>query len=209
MPLGEGSRLDCPANEGIAVNRLRFHVAVGLLSVLGACSGVTPYTVVATGPAAAAADTTGYRLSPDDKVKVTVFNEDTLTGEYVVRDDSSISFPLVGAVKAAGLTAEELGREIAGKLAEGYLSNPKVAVEVQSFKPVYVLGEVNHAGKFDFVDHMTVLQAIASAEGFSYRANKRIVLIKHADSAAEVPTQITPTLRVLPGDTIRVAERYF
>lgn len=189
---------------------IRFLLAVLIMVALGACSSVTPYSVASTAanPAGETGDMT-YRLNVNDKVKVTVFNEQSLSGEFIVGAGNTISFPLIGAVEAAGLTAEELGKAITTKLADGYLNDPKVAVEIQTFKPVYVLGEVNHPGKFDYVQGMTVLQAIASAEGFSYRANKNVVLIKHPGVSAETPVEITPDLKVYPGDTIRVAERYF
>ena len=198
-----------PDGKSVVTN-IRFLLAATFLALLAACSGVTPYKVSSALPTTAAAVAeVAYRLSVNDKVKVTVFNEESLSGEFIVGAGNTISFPLVGAVEATGLTAEELGSAITTKLSDGYLHDPKVAVEIQTFKPVYVLGEVNHPGKFDFVQGMTVLQAIASAEGFSYRANKNVVLIKHPGASTEVAVEITPDLRVLPGDTIRVAERYF
>jgi protein involved in polysaccharide export with SLBB domain len=180
-----------------------------LAIALAGCNAARPYAVLTSPQEKSTFNDASYRLAVNNRVKIIVFNEQSLTGEFIVNASGNISLPLIGEIKALALTADELGAAITAKLSDGYLQNPKVAVEVQSFQPVYVLGEVNHAGRFDYVQGMTVLQAIASAEGFSYRANKRVVLIKHPDGVQETTTQITPDLKVRPGDTIRVIERYF
>jgi len=180
-----------------------------LVIALAGCNAARPYAVKTSPKGDAAFNESSYRLAVNNRVKITVFNEQSLTGEFIVNAGGYISYPLIGDTKAGGLTADELGSVLTAKLADGYLQNPKVSVEVQSFQPVYVLGEVNHAGRFDYVQGMTVLQAVASAEGFSYRANKHVVLLKHPDTLQEDTVQITPDLKVRPGDTIRVIERYF
>ncbi|PEQ13709.1 hypothetical protein B2G71_05155 [Novosphingobium sp. PC22D] len=177
---------------------------------LGACSGLREYESVA--PSAAALpgpDESSYRMNVGDKVRVTVYNEPTLSGEYVVAQNKMISFPLIGDVPAENKTGAELSNLIAEKLADGYLRAPNVSSEVVVFRPFYILGEVGRPGEYPYSPGMTVLQAIASAEGFTYRANKRRILIKRAGSEKEVAVDITPSLAVYPGDTVRIAERYF
>lgn len=208
MDLHELAAFDLKKRE-LCLKRFRLHMAATLLVALGGCNAARPYAVLPATAGASNYSDASYRLAVNNRVKVTVFNETSLTGEFVVNTSGNISFPLVGDIKASDLTAEELGKAIAAKLSDGYLQNPKVAVEVETFQPVYVLGEVNHAGKFDYVQGMTVLQAIASAEGFSYRANKRVVMVKHPSSEQENAVQITADLKVQPGDTIRVVQRYF
>ena len=150
-----------------------------------------------------------YALSSADKVRVTIYNEPTLSGEYSVGANGMIAFPLIGDVKAAGASASRLSDALRVRLSDGFVRNPSVSVEVLTFRPFYVLGEVNRAGEYPYSAGMSVLQAIASAQGFSYRANKQYVFLKRAGSDREEKVAITPTLAVHPGDTIRVAERYF
>lgn len=186
------------------------------LLFLAACSGTQPYAsggvasasaVASTAPEAV--DSSDYKLGTTDKVKVTVYNEPTLSGEFVIGPNKTISFPLIGAVEAQGMTASELAAALTARLGDGYLRDPKVAVEVLTYRPFYILGEVNKPGQYDYSQGMTILQAIATAEGFTYRANKKTILLKRAGSEQEVSTKITPSLPVRPGDTIRIAERYF
>ena len=178
---------------------------------VSACVGNQAYPTAAPGAAAedSAAVIADYQLAPSDKVRIAVFNEPTLSGEYVVGPNGSISFPLVGEVEAQGLTAAKLGAPLQSKLANGFIKDPNVSVEVVSFRPIYVLGEVNKAGQYPYSAGLTVLNAISSAEGFTYRAQKKYVFITRSGASKEVRMEVTPSLRVYPGDTIRVAERYF
>jgi protein involved in polysaccharide export with SLBB domain len=150
-----------------------------------------------------------YRLAATDKVRIGVYNEPTLSGEFTVAPDGQIAFPLIGQVDAAGKTAVELSTAITTRLADGYLREPKVTAEVLTFRPFYVLGEVNRAGELPYTPGMTVAQAIASAQGFTYRANKDYVYLTRQGSGEEVRVPISPTLKIYPGDTIRIGERYF
>lgn len=150
-----------------------------------------------------------YRLAVGDKVRITVFNEPDLSGEFQIAPDQTIAFPLIGHIDVTGASADELARRITAQLSGGYLNNPIVTAEVSQFRPFYVLGEVNHPGEYPYTSSLTVLQAVAAAEGFTYRANKRVVLLKRADSESEVAVNITSDLHVFPGDTLRIKERYF
>ena len=170
-----------------------------------------PQTVAAPAPSAALANADAYRypMGSDDKIRVIVFGEPDLSGEFVVNGEGKVALPLIGEVKAAGLTVTELQEQYAGVLRQGYLKDPRVSIEVLTFRPFYVLGEVSRPGEYPYVNGMTVMNAVARAQGFTYRANKKKVYIKSADAEQERVVELTSTLTVQPGDTIRVAERYF
>lgn len=160
--------------------------------------------------APAAMDTTrDYRLGSADKVRITVYGEETLTGEYSVTGSGSISFPLIGEVQATGRTLTQVREEIRQKLAEGYLREPRVSAEVLTFRPFYILGEVNRPGQYPYTDGLTVPKAVATAGGFTYRANQKKVFIKRGDQPAEEAQKLTAETMVAPGDIIRIGERLF
>lgn len=146
-----------------------------------------------------------YKLGPGDQIKVTVFGADDLSGEFPVSDTGTAVLPLIGEVKAAGLTPRELEAAIRSKLAGGYLKDPKVSIQIMNFRPVYVLGEVAKPGDHPYVPGMTVRSAIALAGGFTPRANQSFVVVtrKNADFKASVSS----TLR--PDDVVQVSERFF
>ena len=150
-----------------------------------------------------------YTLGPGDKLRVTVFGEDDITGEYNIDSTGAVALPLIGDVSAGGKTLRSLETQIEQKLAEGYLKDPQVSVEVLNYRPFFILGEVKTPGSYPFVNGMTVLNAVALAGGFTYRANEnRVTLIRATDaSKQEQPT--TPEMLVLPGDILRVPERFF
>jgi protein involved in polysaccharide export with SLBB domain len=150
-----------------------------------------------------------YRLGVADKVKVTVFGEDALSGEFQVGANGSIALPLIGETQAVGLTTTEVQTRVAGALAQGYLNNPRVSVEVLNYRPFYILGEVKKPGEYPYTNSLTVLNAVATAEGFTYRADTRKVYIKRADSSVEQAYALTTATVVSPGDTIRIGERFF
>ena len=150
-----------------------------------------------------------YRLGPGDKVKVTIFGEPDLSGPYAVSGEGKISAPLVGDVQAAGLTAPELQASLENTYRQGYLKDPKVNVEVMSFRPFYILGEVKLPGEYPYDNGMTVVKAVAMAQGFTYRADEKHVFIKHLNGLKEDEVPLTSNAPVQPGDTIRIAERYF
>nr|WP_303649608.1 polysaccharide biosynthesis/export family protein [Asticcacaulis machinosus] len=159
--------------------------------------------------ALASADAYRYIMGADDKIRVIVFGEPDLSGEFVVNGQGTVALPLIGEVKAAGLTVTQLQEQYASVLREGYLKDPRVSIEVLTFRPFYVLGEVSLPGEYPYVNGMTVMNAVARAQGFTYRANKKKVFIKSATTEQERAVELTSTLTVQPGDTIRVAERYF
>lgn len=150
-----------------------------------------------------------YRLDVGDRVKINVFGEPTLSGEYSVAADGSISLPLIGEVPATGHTIDEVIAQARTRLSDGFLRDPKVSGEVSVFRPYFILGEVSTPGNYPYAVGLTAMNAIAAAKGFTPRANRDVVLIRRQGEATEVNYKLTPELRIYPGDTIRVGERYF
>ena len=150
-----------------------------------------------------------YRLGSGDKVRIQTFGENALTGEFNVSGGGTVSLPLVGDIRAQGLTTGELQIAIQNALKNGYLTDPQVSVEVLNYRPFYILGEVTKPGEYPFTNGLTVLNAVATANGFTYRADTHKVFIKRANETAEHELDLTTTTPVEPGDTIRVKERFF
>jgi protein involved in polysaccharide export with SLBB domain len=149
------------------------------------------------------------RLEAGDKIRVTVFGEDKLSGEYQVDTGGFVALPLAGSVKAAGLTGPELERTLEQKFKSTYLRNPKVTVEVMTFRPFYVLGEVQKPGEYPYRTGLNVLSAIATAGGATFRANTSKVMIQRAGTKTLEEYPQAPSVLVYPGDLVRVPERYF
>ncbi len=184
-----------------------------LVLFVAACSS-SPYTAVdqqagATTFQSPEEEIGEYTLGAGDKLRVIVFGEADLSGEFIVDGTGMVSLPLVGEVAAEGETVRELQRKIESSLKDGYLNDPRVSAEVVSFRPFYILGEVNKPGTYPYSDNLTVLNAVAVAEGFTYRANQKVVYIRRDGEMTESLYDITSTTRVRPGDTIRIAERLF
>ncbi len=150
-----------------------------------------------------------YHLGLGDKVSVSVFGESDLGGTFVVSSEGKLSLPLIGDFPAAGMTAAELKSKIENAYRQGYLKDPKVTVDVMSFRPFYILGEVNKPGEYPYDSGMTVVNAVALASGFTYRADQKHVFIKHVNQLKETEVPLTTSQAVEPGDTIRISERYF
>jgi len=142
-------------------------------------------------------------------MRVTVFNQLDLTNSYAVDQSGYISFPLIGAVAARGRTVHQIESAIAGKLGNGFLRNPDVSVEVERYRPIYVMGEVGAAGQYSYVPGMTVQSAIASAGGFTPRANQANADITRHINGEVMTGRVLISDPILPGDTIYVRERLF
>ncbi|HZA65863.1 MAG TPA: polysaccharide biosynthesis/export family protein [Geminicoccaceae bacterium] len=164
-----------------------------------------------TGPAGEAPleDISSYKLGPGDKLRVTVFRHEDLSGEFQVDGEGSFAMPLVGEIRGGGRTARQLESEIETALKSGgYLIDPQVGVEVLNYRPFYIIGEINNPGSFAYVSGMTVINAVALAGGFTYRADQDDIIISRGGSngpkvAAQFDTE------VLPGDIVEVTERFF
>lgn len=151
-----------------------------------------------------------YTLSAGDRLRITVYNEPALTGEFAVTGDGNISYPLIGNVPVTGKSIEQTQELLRGRLAAGYVKDPRVTIEVINYRPYYMLGEVGKPGQYPFSVGLTVQQAVAVAGGFSYRANQKTIFVKRANDPVERKIDVSRnTAYVMPGDTIRVGERYF
>lgn len=150
-----------------------------------------------------------YRLGAGDRVRVTVFEQDGLTNTYSVDQSGYLSFPLVGAIPARGHTAQQMEKEIADKLRQGYLRDPDVSVEIDRYRPIFVMGEVGAAGQYSYVPGLTVQKAIAIAGGFTPRANQESVDITRDINGKVMTGRVVTSDPLLPGDTVYVRERLF
>lgn len=151
-----------------------------------------------------------YRLKPGDRLKVTVFNEPDLTGEFQVGDTGTIGFPLIGAIQAGGVSIDELRGNLVSQLQQGFVRNPRVTIDVVNYRPFNVIGEVRNAGQYAYRPGLTVQDAIAMAGGYTYRANTGTAYVRRSDKGGEVTVRTdAERVSILPGDNIRVPERYF
>ena len=150
-----------------------------------------------------------YRLASADKVRIDVFGEEALGGEFVVNAEGKVALPLIDEIQAAGLTVAQLQEAVTQALSQGYLNQPRVTAQVLTYRPIYILGEVNRPGEYPYVPDLTALNAVATAQGFTYRANTRRIFVRRAGSQTEEPQPMTADTRVSPGDTLRIGERYF
>jgi polysaccharide export outer membrane protein len=186
------------------------HARTGLLilaiSVL-AVVAVAPCVAVAAAPKPATSE--NYTLGTGDQLRVIVFGESDLSGQFVVDDTGHVRLPLIGQVQAAGRTVKQFEGDVAAKLARGYLKDPRVSIEVTNYRPFFIIGEVNKPGEYPFVTGMSVLNAVALAGGFTYRAREGEVYIRHGGSTKEEEVDVGADAKVQPGDIIRVKERFF
>ena len=179
------------------------------LALVGAPSGGLAGNMSFAAPGPPNAVASDYRLGPGDKVRISVFGVDTLGGEFEVPGTGKIPLPLIGETPAAGMTVFQLQNTIETALKNGYVNNPHVSVQVLNYRPFYILGEINKPGEYAYTDRLTVLNAVAEAGGFTYRARTKIFRRRHIDDATEETVTLNANARVEPGDTIRIQERSF
>lgn len=150
-----------------------------------------------------------YHLDAGDKLRVVVYGQEGLTNTYAIDAAGSITMPLIGSVPARGRTTAGLAAEITAKLRNGYIREPSVAVEIEAYRPFFILGEVQAPGQYPYVPNMTVESAIAIAGGFSPRARRDIVTLTHTDASGAARYEVPLGTSLKPGDTIQVGERWF
>lgn len=150
-----------------------------------------------------------YHLDAGDRLRVVVYGQEGLTNTYAIGTSGSITMPLIGAVPARGRTTAGLAAEIAAKLRKGFIREPSVAVEVEAYRPFFILGEVAAPGQYPYVPNMTVESAVAIAGGFSPRARRDQVTLTHTDASGTARFVVPPGSAVAPGDTVLVGERWF
>jgi polysaccharide export outer membrane protein len=151
-----------------------------------------------------------YRLGPGDEVRITIFGLDAATSNYVVGDAGTIAIPLLPPITASGLSAEELQAAVVGAIrARALLRDPSVSVQVQKYRPFFILGEVQRPGQYAYVPGMSVLTAVSIAGGYTFRANKKKAEIQRAADGRMIKGDAAADAPVLPGDTINIKESWF
>jgi protein involved in polysaccharide export with SLBB domain len=175
-------------------------------AALGALTGPSLLRVPVARAQSAA---TAYKLGSGDKVRVTVFNEKDLSGDFDVNDQGLLALPLIGQVRVTGLTLSEAQDLITQKYGKDYLVNPRVNVEVLNYRPFFILGEVKSPGSYPFVNGISIVNAVALAGGYTPRANHDRIVVKRASDPAAGEQPVREDSPVLPGDVIRVQERFF
>jgi polysaccharide export outer membrane protein len=193
-------------------NRRRLVMAFGVIILAGCGSTLQTITANTTAPAATTAALSVndlYRLGPGDKLRIIVFGENELSGEFFVDDSGAIDLPLIGDVPATGVTVGEFEDRVVARFKEGYLRDPKVSIEVLNYRPFFIIGEVRNGGEYSYKSGLTIQDAVAMAGGFSYRANQKTVYIRRAGENDEQVYDATQRVPISPGDNIRIPERFF
>jgi polysaccharide export outer membrane protein len=188
-------------------------LALALAGCAGGPSGPAAPTPSATPPVAEGAPSAdllsnAYKLGSGDRIRLVVFRHEDLSGEFALDGAGNFAMPLIGEVQAYGLTTRELEQRVAEKLQDGYLVDPQVGIEVLNYRPFYILGEVRSPGSYPYVNGMTVLNAVALAGGFSYRAQQDDFLLQRGGSNT-AGQEVGGTTPLLPGDIVTVQERFF
>lgn len=183
---------------------IRFAAIMALAAAMAGCSSYRP-----TPDAFHDALTLPYVLGAGDSVRITVFEQEGLTNSYAVDQAGYISFPLIGPVAARGRTAAQLEQDIATQLANGYIREPDVSVEIDRYRPIFIMGEVTAAGQYSYVPGMTVQKAVAVAGGFTARANQANADVTRDINGEVITGRVLMSDPLLPGDTVYVRERLF
>ena len=180
-----------------------------LIHVGGALSALLLTVALLWNSAGEAADDNGYRLAAGDRIRVTVFGHEDLSGEFEVNGAGEISLPLIDELDASGRTVRELEADIVAALQPDYLKNPRVSIDMLDYRPFYIIGEIAEPGSYPYVNGMTVVNAIAVAGGFTYRARKGRITIQRGQGDEAVELSADMDTHVQPGDVIEVPERFF
>src|SRR5579863_9566265 len=198
-------------DSGGAISAIRASYAASPRTTYAATPAASTPAVVANAYAAAplAQHDAPYHLDAGDKLRVVVYGQEGLTNTYAIDAGGAITMPLIGAVGARGRTPAGLAAEISAKLRNGYIRDPSVAVEIESYRPFFILGEVAAPGQYPYVPNMSVESAVAIAGGFSLRAKRDQVTLTHTDNSGSRRAMVPLGTPLSPGDTILVGERWF
>jgi protein involved in polysaccharide export with SLBB domain len=187
---------------------LRWVTILAIAVQLGGC--LADYGPVASDSVPVAPYSVASRLQSGEQLKIIVFGEDALSGLYEISPAGTIAMPLIGPIRAAGRTTAEVEQAITMAYASGkFLQEPKITVSVASFRPFYIFGEVLTPGRYAYTDGLDVLGAVATAGGFTYRASRASVLIRHPGEDVWQEYSLAAPQQIEPGDVIRVPERYY
>lgn len=151
-----------------------------------------------------------YPIGPGDVLRIIVFDEAELSGEYAVDGEGRITFPLTGQVQVTGLSPYDISEKLSELLEKGFLVDPRINVEIVRFRPFYVLGEVRRPGSYDYVEGLTVLNAVALSGGFTYRARRsEVSILRKQKDGTSIALEVDTGTRIMPGDVIEIRERFF
>src|ERR1700716_1592502 len=200
--------------RGIVTSSARLAPSGGALGAIRASFAASPRRAYGPAPAVYAAPIpiaydAAYRLDAGDRLRIVIYGQEGLTNTYAIDAGGSITMPLIGAVRARGLTPAGLAAEITGKLRNGYIREPSVAVEIEAYRPFFILGEVAAPGQYPYVPNMSVESAVAIAGGFSPRAKRDRVTLTHTDGGGSIRAVVPLGTSISPGDTVLVGERWF
>ncbi len=185
-----------------------FLFSVIAVSALVGCASAPP-VALETPTTDAVESRSNYKIAPGDVLDITVFGQDDLSGEYTVDANGNISLPLIDEVTASGMSTGDLSLRLIDALRPDYLRNPDVSVKLGSYRPIYVLGEVQKAGSYPYQPNMSVLSAIAVAGGYTYRAAKKKLFVVRSDDKNRTETPILESSTLRPGDTVIIRQRLF
>jgi polysaccharide biosynthesis/export protein len=193
--------------QEIMMLKRSFALCFGMILALGA---TLPNAAHAQARPTVSVERSGtYTLGPNDRIRLKVYGEADISGEYEIDSSGFASIPLAGRIKAAGLTTGQLERTITAALAKGIVRDPRVNIEMAQYRPYYILGEVKKSGEYPYRLGITILDAVASAGGFTYRANENKVFLRRSGGSVEEVYPLDAPIKVFPGDNIRIPERYF
>ena len=190
------------------ISALRNTIANSGRTYVAAAPAPATYGAYAAAPTPVRYDT-AYKLDAGDKLRVVVYGQEGLTNTYAIDAGGSITMPLIGQVPARGRSPAALAAEISAKLRNGYIREPSVAVEIESYRPFFILGEVQAPGQYPYVPNMTVESAVAIAGGFAPRAKRDVVTLTHTDAGGAQRNVVPLGTSLSPGDTVYVGERWF
>lgn len=199
-------------SEPMSLSGLIRIATVAFLALLALASSPARASDPAAGPAQAGAQGSvqaPYRVGTGDRLKIGVYNAEKLSGEFAVGGDGKIAYPILGRVPVSGLTLDEVAELVTMRLADGYLIEPRVTVDIISYRSVYILGEVARPGQYPYVEGLTIYQLVAQAGGFTYRANRKTIRLKHEGEPSERKYTIVTGSLVKPGDTVLILQRFF
>jgi protein involved in polysaccharide export with SLBB domain len=179
------------------------------VSLPGGVGNLVAQDLIETLPPPASDSYTTYELAPGDRIKIDIFNQVDLSGEFTLDADGRFSMPLIGTVEAADHNPIELEDLLVSRLKPDYLVNPRVFIQVMNSRLYYLIGEVAGTGAFPYISGMTYLRAIANAGGYSYRAKQDVVFVIRGDDPEQNEIKLSVDEKVRPGDIIRIGERLF
>ncbi|MCP5081984.1 MAG: polysaccharide export protein [Alphaproteobacteria bacterium] len=192
-------------------------MCLGAAIVIGGCNGQIDNSLLSSGSnqqngliiEPTAGSDTQYRLGTGDKVRLIVYGEPELSGEFVIDGAGVVNLPLIGSVRAKGTTVQQFQQRVVDAFKNGYLNDPKVAAEVLNYRPFFITGEIKQGGQYPFRSGLTVQDSIAIAGGYTYRADIDKVYIRREGRDKEIAVSLKSRVPIVPGDNIRIPERYF